>query len=150
MSMTESRFQTASFPDDYAEILIETLAISSANYLSVKDSLYHFRHLGDDQAHEVMQRVVDLTDSDQKSRTPPRSLPSKLPPDPEGMNDERAAWAGRAVRVFTEATGTDAEDALCDLLADLMHWADRHRFDFDHELQRGRSHYEAETAGDLP
>lgn len=70
----------------------------------------------------------------------------ELPPDPEGMNDRRAAWAGRAVAAFREATGTDAEDALGDLLADLMHWADRQRFDFTLALDRARSHYDAETS----
>jgi hypothetical protein len=65
MSITEYRLQTAAFPDDYAEILIETLAIGPANFLSVKDILYHFRHLDDDQAAEVMQRIADLTNTDE-------------------------------------------------------------------------------------
>lgn len=42
-----------------------------------------------------------------------------LPPDPEGENDNRAEWAHRAILAFESATGTDREDALCDLLADL-------------------------------
>jgi hypothetical protein len=69
-----------------------------------------------------------------------------LPPDPEQMNDKRAAWASLAVRAFQVATGTDDEDVLGDLLADLMHWADRHDYDFDAAFDRGRLHYEAETA----
>lgn len=76
------------------------------------------------------------------------TTPSTLPPDPEGMNDRRSAWAGAAIRAFREATGTDAGDALCDLLADLMHWADRHHYDFEAALTRGRDHYEAETQGE--
>lgn len=68
-----------------------------------------------------------------------------LPPDPEGMNDDRAAWAGLAVAAFQDATGCDPEDAICDLLADLMHWTDRENYDFDAALIRARDHYEAET-----
>jgi len=47
-------------------------------------------------------------------------------------------------------TGTDLEDALADLLADLMHWADRNSHDFDAALERARWHYEAETAAEPP
>ena len=72
----------------------------------------------------------------------------QLPPDPEGMNDRRAEWAGRAIASFCSATGTDEEDAACDLLADLMHWCDRNGEDFGHELARARDHYEAETLDD--
>lgn len=68
-----------------------------------------------------------------------------LPPDPEGMNDGRAAWAGAALRHFQSATGTDDGDALTDLLGDLLHWCDRNRRDFDADLSRARMHYEAET-----
>lgn len=74
----------------------------------------------------------------------------RLPPDPENMNGSRAAWGGVAVRAFMKATRTEEEDALGDLLADLMHWADRNNFDFDLALDRGRFHYDAETAGERP
>jgi hypothetical protein len=74
----------------------------------------------------------------------------KLPPDPENMNDDRAAWAACALRQFQRETGTDDEDALCDLLCDLMHWSDRNDSDFEAELERARMHYEAETVGDEP
>ena len=70
-----------------------------------------------------------------------------LPPDPEGMNGCRAEWAGQAIAAFTLATGTDREDALADLLADLMHWADRNGVSFADELGRARNHYGAETLG---
>lgn len=71
-----------------------------------------------------------------------------LPPDPEGMNDERTSWAERAINTFIEATGTDREDALPDLLANLMHWADREGTDFNANLETARMHYEAETRGE--
>lgn len=72
-----------------------------------------------------------------------------LPPDPEGMNTKRARWGGIAVKAFQAATGTEDEDSLGDLLADLMHWADRNNFDFEIALERARCHYEAETAAEL-
>ena len=68
-----------------------------------------------------------------------------LPPDPEQMNNGRAHWAEAALVEFQHRTGADVEDAVSDLLADLMHWCDRHDQDFDHELSRARYHYEAET-----
>jgi hypothetical protein len=71
-----------------------------------------------------------------------------LPPDPENMNGDRAKWARAALRTFRKATGADVEEALGDLLADLMHWSDRNSFDFDAALERARTHYEAETAGE--
>jgi hypothetical protein len=77
-----------------------------------------------------------------------KTTKANLPPDPEGMNDDRAAWAEHAMAAFQVATGTDDEDALSDLLADLMHWADRAKYDFDAALIRGRDHYEAEMMGD--
>ena len=71
-----------------------------------------------------------------------------LPPDPDGKNHDRAAWAGAALAKFMEVTGTDVEDAVGDLLTDLMHWSDRNNYDFDAALDRARAHYEAETTPD--
>jgi hypothetical protein len=71
-----------------------------------------------------------------------------LPPDPENMNDYRARWATVALRAFQKATGADSQDAVCDLLCDLMHLGDRTEFNFDAALNRARRHYEAETAGE--
>ena len=69
--------------------------------------------------------------------------------DLEKMNDDRAEWAGAALRHFQCTTGTDYEDTLTDLLGDLMHWADRNGVDFNDELARARMHYEAEIAPEL-
>ena len=77
-----------------------------------------------------------------KKKSPPKK---KLPPDPENMNDDRAEWAASALRQFRCVTGTDYEDALGDLLGDLMHWCDRNNFDFELALNRARGHYQAET-----
>lgn len=71
-----------------------------------------------------------------------------LPPDPEGMNDDRAAWAGEALARFQAITGSDDCDALPDLLIDLMHFADRNREEFgtfDEALEWARQMYAEET-----
>jgi hypothetical protein len=73
-----------------------------------------------------------------------------LPPDPDGMNDDRSNWAGSALAMFMQITGTEEADALGDLLADLMHWADRKGYDFDAALECARTHYHAETVGEAP
>ena len=68
--------------------------------------------------------------------------------DPE--NKDRAEWAMNAIEAFQAITGTDGEDAVCDLLCDLMHCCDLYGDaygDFDEGLRRGRYHYEAETTG---
>ena len=69
-----------------------------------------------------------------------------LPPDPDGINTERAQWTDAPMRCFQRETGTDDEDALSDLLCDLMHWCDRNDSDFDAALSTAQMHYEAETA----
>jgi hypothetical protein len=69
---------------------------------------------------------------------------NELPPDPEGMNDQRCAWAGEAIAVFMLATGTDLGDAVSDLLADIMHWCNRHDIVFEDELTRAVCHYGTE------
>lgn len=73
-----------------------------------------------------------------------------LPPDPDGQNDERAAWAHTALLAFQNETGTDDEDLLADLLADLLHWCDRHGYSFEDELHRARGMYHDETQDDAP
>ena len=50
-----------------------------------------------------------------------------LPADPEDMNDDRSEWAAEALSAFQRVTGTEDEDALGDLLCDLMHSCDRNR-----------------------
>ncbi len=65
--------------------------------------------------------------------------------DPESQNANRAAWAGLAIDAFQNITCSDDNDALADLLCDLMHWCDRKGESFRLELQRAAMHYEAET-----
>ncbi len=73
-----------------------------------------------------------------------------LPPDPEKKNADRAEWAASTLRHFQCTTGSDYEDALGDLLGDLMHWCDRNNFDFELALERARGHHEAETTDVTP
>lgn len=65
--------------------------------------------------------------------------------DPDGMNARRAEWGGEAIDRFQQITGTEDEDALADLLCDLMHWARESNQSFHLELCRAVTHYEAET-----
>ncbi len=73
--------------------------------------------------------------------------PAALPPDPEGMNDDRAGWAETALQAFMAETGTDVEDALSDLLCDLQHLCDRFPAlgDFATQAARAAQAYEEET-----
>lgn len=62
----------------------------------------------------------------------------------EYTNDDRAARAQEAVDTFKRATGTDDEDAISDLLCNLMHLCDVRGDDFGTLLNRGAGHYQAE------
>jgi hypothetical protein len=73
--------------------------------------------------------------------SPPRSDHDET--DPTRRNDQRTACADLAVRSFQQGTGND-EEALIDLLANLMHWADRNHYDFDLALLHAEHHYDAE------
>lgn len=65
MSNTADCLYKAAFPAEYADILMDVLAIGPLNLLSVKDALYHFRHLDDDQAREAIQAIADQLESDE-------------------------------------------------------------------------------------
>ncbi|CAE6795204.1 hypothetical protein R70006_05040 [Paraburkholderia domus] len=67
-------------------------------------------------------------------------------PDPEDKNDQRAEWANTALVAFMRQTRADRCDAVCDLLANLMHYCDRSGDDFMFALQRGIRHYGEETS----
>jgi hypothetical protein len=75
----------------------------------------------------------------------------RMPPDPEGMNDDRASWANTALSAFGIETGMinageDDQTIMGDLVADLMHFADRNNIDFEKVLRGARMHYEEETS----
>ena len=77
-----------------------------------------------------------------------RGPKQRRPPTRKGhlmiTNLDRANWADKAIRTFRKQTGCDIEDSLCDLIADLRHWADAQNCDFDAALYRAGNHYEAE------
>ena len=93
---------------------------------------------------ETAKRLWKENGGELEDETP--STPAVLPPDPEGMNDDRATWARIALHAFMKATGTDFCDAQADLLCNLMHLSDRSvDINFEADLARARTHYEAET-----
>lgn len=59
-------------------------------------------------------------------------------------NQRRAARASIALAAYRTATRTHPDDALCDLLADLMHWASQNGFDFMADYDMARCHFDAE------
>lgn len=82
---------------------------------------------------------------------PRKQKPShEVPLSREVTNSDRAIWARIALEAFQAETGTDDEDALSDLIADLLHLADRTGEDFRKALDRGFDHYDAELAEDEP
>lgn len=88
------------------------------------------------------------TTLERRSRFLTDTLPGQtkaLPPDPEGRNASRARSAGVALEEFHHQTGADVEDAVSDLLANLMHWCDRAGQDFQQQLRRAEGHYAEET-----
>ena len=72
-------------------------------------------------------------------------IPKAGPHDPDGENENRAEWARDAIDRFVDRTGTEKEDALCDLLCDLQHYAEQYGYDFARELRRACHHFVAET-----
>ena len=54
--------------------------------------------------------------------------------DPDGMNAKRVEWASTALTAFRTATHCDNDEALRDLLTNLMHWCDVHGVSFADEL----------------
>lgn len=68
-----------------------------------------------------------------------------LPPDLEQINESRADLAEAALLAFQQITGAESEDALSDLLADLMHWCDQNGQDFEVELNRAQCRFDFET-----
>lgn len=88
--------------------------------------------------HERYQKAQFMTEDRSRQSEP-------LPPDPEQLNANRARWAAVALGEFQRQTGADNEDAVSDLLADLMHWCDRFGQEFPKELRRALNHYEEET-----
>ena len=73
----------------------------------------------------------------------------KLPPDPDNMNDERAAWASECLEAMHAMTGCEmGQEALGDLLCNLFHWGDRNGFtpqQIENVFSHAREMYRQET-----
>jgi hypothetical protein len=67
-------------------------------------------------------------------------------PTPEAKNSLRVVSAAQALNVFVRESGCDADDALTDLLTNLMHWCDATSGDFNAALKRAWLHHQAEGA----
>ena len=106
---------------------------------------------------EIVRDLRDLAKQIESSTATPRKRVAKLPnhaADETGdpNNIDRAKWAGIALRAFASETGQkmgrEAEDIICDLIANLGHFCDRlNDVDFTNCLRRARDHYNAETQG---
>jgi hypothetical protein len=78
--------------------------------------------------------------------------PPPVPPYIEVNNGHRAAWAYKALTLFSAHTGIQDEDMqlkLGDLLCDLHHLADQEKVDWESALARADGHY-VEEAGTIP
>jgi hypothetical protein len=62
-------------------------------------------------------------------------------------NRDRARWAEIALRYYQVETGSEDEDAIADLIGDLMHLARHRRLDPHEQAERGRYHFGEEEAG---
>jgi hypothetical protein len=125
MSNTADRLYKAAFPEHFADILIETLHIAWANLLSVKDALYHFRYLDDDQAGKVLQAIA--------ARIEPGEEAKEIRNDPI-----RAAAFDNLLNRYGD---DDPADRLVDLLTDARHWCDLHGQSFWEQGRRAHQHY---------
>jgi hypothetical protein len=73
----------------------------------------------------------------------------EIEPAPERItNRTRAAWAEACVSVFMQHTGCDAEDALGDLLCDLMHFGHQRNYALPAALDRALGHFAQELDGE--
>lgn len=58
----------------------------------------------------------------------------------------RVCWAEVTITAFRQSAGTELGDALCDLLTNLMHWADARGHNFNAALVRAEDHYRTQVA----
>lgn len=59
-------------------------------------------------------------------------------------NDDRADWAEMALKTFRAHTGAEDEEAIADLVCDLLHLAARRGQDVDTVLFRAKYNFDAE------
>lgn len=92
---------------------------------------------------EYLEAIGNFADAKMSLKRGPQV--KKEPGDLDSMNDRRAQWAANALQHFQNEVHTDDEDAVADLLSDMMHFCDRSTLNFEHELQRARGMYHDET-----
>lgn len=69
----------------------------------------------------------------------------------ESCNEDRAGWAEKALRTFSNETGaTLGEEALHDLLCDLGHYADQLGLDYKEQVVRAVETWVEEKAEEQP
>lgn len=72
-------------------------------------------------------------------------IPTHGGKDPDGMNDIRTECGGHDIKSIMDETGTELDNALPDILANLMHWASANNVDFTAELVRAGTNFKTET-----
>lgn len=83
-----------------------------------------------------------MTDPD--TPLPPRGFFRRTRPTAAPSNLQRAVWAEAALDIFTDAADADSDEALTDLLTNLMHWASYSGSSFATALKRARYHFDLE------
>lgn len=81
-------------------------------------------------------------------KAPPKAKPFKFKPnkrtESDVTNGERAGYAGQMLCFLRDADNLSQNELLSDGLANLLHWADREKVDFDAALKTARMHHEME------
>lgn len=100
------------------------------------------------------RHLTKILRREKNAKNPRTPRTEGLPPDPDEMNDERAAFVEIAIEAFAVETGSDRDagpdfchrdDAFHDLLQNMIHWCDRYRVDFDEAVERAKRGYRDET-----
>lgn len=81
-------------------------------------------------------------------KTKQKSQPQAVRPRPATSartNLHRAILGGAALGAFQNLSSSHSDDALTDLLTNLMHYCDLTKESFDKRLAMARKHYNAET-----
>ena len=60
------------------------------------------------------------------------------------LNESRARWAELALKTFETQAGTEGEDSVSDLIANLGHMCDERGIDFKQCLERGAANHDEE------
>ncbi|ABE67401.1 hypothetical protein PBI_CHE12_82 [Mycobacterium phage Che12] len=69
--------------------------------------------------------------------------------DPTACNNNRARWSAAALHTYAKTVGSeDVEQAISDMLGDLLHLCDAAKLDFSELYDQGRWHYAAELGGE--